>query len=398
MSTQSQPISNAGLRKASIATAVPTPERVRVMIVVGSLEVGGAQKHIFDLIRQVDGSRFEISVVISQAGGYFYDRIREMGIPIHDLDVRGPRHLISRFPRFLRIVREVEPDVLHAFLYYPSLFSCLVRLLPGRRTPRLILSKRSLNLSLRSDRHAVHKYILMRVPDAITAVSEPVKQRCLELGASSDRVSVIENGIEPVDPTPSGKLRRTLGLGDDALLVGAVGSLTIRKQHRQLLQAMAPLVAEVPDVHLVLMGEGPLRGELEAESRKLGIGHRVHLPGMLVPAVSYVGDLSLFVLPSSEEGMSNALLEAMMAGVPCVASDIPSNREVVTNGEDGVLTDVQDPRAFADAMKAVLTDSRRRRSMGSRARDTILRRFGARTMVEANEDLYIALARQRRLA
>jgi glycosyltransferase involved in cell wall biosynthesis len=118
---------------------------------------------------------------------------------------------------------------------------------------------------------------------------------------------------------------------------------------------------------------------------------------MLVPAVPYVGDLSLFALPSSEEGMSNALLEAMMASVPCVASDIPSNREVVTNGQDGVLVDVDNPRVFADAMTAVLTDPRRRRSMGMQARDTILRRFGSRSMVEANEDLYIALARQRRL-
>jgi glycosyltransferase involved in cell wall biosynthesis len=372
-------------------------EKVRVMIVVGSLEVGGAQKHIFDLVRQVDRSKFDISILISQAGGYFYDRMRELGIPLYDLDVRGPRHLISRFPRFLKFVREADPDVLHAFLYYPSLFGCLARLLGGRRAPRLILSKRSLNLSLRADRHAIHKYILMRAPDAITAVSEPVRQRCLELGATSDKVRVIENGIEPVDVTPTGHLRRLLGLGPDALLVGAVGSLTPRKRHRQLLAAMALLIPDLPDVHLVLMGEGQLRGELEAESRRLGISHRVHLPGMLVPAVSYVGDLSLFALPSSEEGMSNALLEAMMASVPCVASDIPSNREVVTNGQDGVLVDVDNPRVFADAMTAVLTDPRRRRSMGMQARDTILRRFGSRSMVEANEDLYIALARQRRL-
>jgi glycosyltransferase involved in cell wall biosynthesis len=372
-------------------------EKVRVMIVVGSLEVGGAQKHIFDLVRQVDRSKFDISILISQAGGYFYDRMRELGIPLYDLDVRGPRHLISRFPRFLKFVREADPDVLHAFLYYPSLFGCLARLLGGRRAPRLILSKRSLNLSLRADRHAIHKYILMRAPDAITAVSEPVRQRCLELGATSDKVRVIENGIEPVDVTPTGHLRRLLGLGPDALLVGAVGSLTPRKRHRQLLAAMALLIPDLPDVHLVLMGEGQLRGDLEAESRRLGISHRVHLPGMLVPAVSYVGDLSLFALPSSEEGMSNALLEAMMASVPCVASDIPSNREVVTNGQDGVLVDVDNPRVFADAMTAVLTDPRRRRSMGMQARDTILRRFGSRSMVEANEDLYIALARQRRL-
>lgn len=369
---------------------------VRVMIVVGSLEVGGAQKHIYDLVRQVDRSKFDIRIVISQTGGYFYDRMGELGVPMLNLDVRSPRHLLLRLPRFLRFVREVDPDVIHAFLYYPSLFGCIARVIRGRRAPRLILSKRSLNLSLRADRLAVHQRILMRVPDAITAVSEPVRERCLELGASPDRVSVIENGIEWIDAPPQGNLRRTLGLGPDTLLVGAVGSLTVRKRHRQLLQAMFTLLPQVPDAHLVIMGEGNLRGELEAEARRLGIEHRVHLPGALVPAISYVSDLSIFALPSSEEGMSNALLEAMMAGVPCVGSAIPSNREVITSGRDGALVDVDDANAFAEALRALLTDPRRRQSMGLQARETIRRRFSARTMVEANEDLYVALARQRR--
>jgi glycosyltransferase involved in cell wall biosynthesis len=374
-----------------------TPARaVRVMIVVGSLEVGGAQKHIYDLVRQFDRTRLDLSIVVSQAGGYFYDRLRELGIPIHDLNVRSPRGLVMRFPAFLRHVRAVDPDVLHAFLYYPSLFACLARLVPGRRTPRLILSKRSLNLELRRDRLAIHRSVLMRVPDAITAVSEPVRQRCLELGAPPDKVRVIENGIEWIDAPASGRLRARLGLDARTPLVGAVGSLTSRKRHRELLQAMAALAADVPDAHLVIMGEGPLRPQLEADAERLGIAHRVHLPGLLAPAVDYVGDLTIFALPSSEEGMSNALLEAMMTGVPSVASDIPSNREVVTSGRDGVLVDVENPAAFAAAMRGLLADPARRAALAVQARDTIHRRFDARTMVSANEDLYVALARQRR--
>ena len=369
---------------------------VRVMIVVGSLEVGGAQKHIYDLVRQFDRAKVQLSVVVLQAGGYFYDRLRELGIPIHDVGVRSPRGLVLRFPAFLRHVRAADPDVLHAFLYYTSLFACLTRLIPGRRTPRLILSKRSLNLELRRDRLAIHKAVLMRVPDAITAVSEPVRQRCLELGASPDKVRVIENGIEWIDVPASGRLRARLGLDVRTPLVGAVGSLTSRKRHQHLLQAMAALVATMPETHLVIMGEGPLRPQLEADARQLGIAGRVHLPGLLAPAVDYVGDLTLFALPSSEEGMSNALLEAMMTGVPSVASDIPSNREVITGGRDGVLVDVENPDAFAAAMRDLLSDPARRAAMAAAARETIRRRFNARSMVSANEDLYLALARDRR--
>ena len=396
MSTRKSAVNGSSVPAIASRAAAPASAPVRVMIVVGSLEVGGAQKHIYDLVRQFDRTRFDVSIVISQPGGYFYDRMRELGVPLYNLDVRSPRDLVLRLPRFLRFVRAVDPDVLHAFLYYPSLFGCLARLMPGRRAPRLILSKRSLNLSLRPDRLAVHKYILMRVPDVFTAVSEPVRERCVALGASPDKVKVIENGIEWIEAPPLGKLRQQLGLAEDVPLIGAVGSLTVRKRHRQLLRAMAELLKVRPDAHLVLMGEGSLRSELEAEVRRLGIEQRVHLPGMLVPAISYVRDLSIFVLPSSEEGLSNALLEAMMAGVPCVASDIPSNREVITDGEDGVIVDVEDPRAFAAAMTAVLDDHGRSRTLGAQARETIRRRYNARTMVDANEDLYMALARQRR--
>jgi glycosyltransferase involved in cell wall biosynthesis len=398
MSTRQSAVNGSSVPAIASRAAAPASAPVRVMIVVGSLEVGGAQKHIYDLVRQFDRTKLDVSIVISQTGGYFFDRMRELGVPLYNLDVRSPRDLVLRLPRFLRFVREVDPDVLHVFLYYPSLFGCLARLLPGRRAPRLILSKRSLNLSLRRDRLAVHKYILMRVPDVFTAVSEPVRARCVELGASPDKVKVIENGIEWIEAPPRGKLRERLGLAADVPLIGAVGSLTPRKRHRELLQAMAVLLEARPDAHLVVMGEGQLRGDLEAEARRLGIEHRVHLPGMLIPAISYVRDLSTFVLPSSEEGMSNALLEAMMAGVPCVASDIPSNREVITAGEDGVLVDVDQPGAFAAAMKAVLDDHASSGTMGARARETIRRRFNARTMVDANEDLYVTLARQRRSA
>jgi glycosyltransferase involved in cell wall biosynthesis len=366
------------------------------MIVVGCLEIGGAQKHIFDLIRLLDPSRFEVSIVVEEAGGYFYDCLRERGITIRSLDIEGRWDVMRRFPRFVKYVREADPDVLHLFLYYPSLFGCLVRMWPGRSTPRVILAKRSMEVSLRRDHELMYRSILMRVPDVITAVSEPVRRRCVELGASPEKVRLIENGIELGAATPTGKLRQLLGLEPGTPLVGAVGNLTPRKRHRTLLQAMAALLPDVPTAHLVVMGEGQLRGELEAESRALGIQDRVHLPGMLAPAVDYIGDLSLFVLPSSEEGMSNALLEAMVAGLPCIGSDIPSNRGVITHGRDGLIVDVENPRELAETMRALLSDPGRRNALGTQARDTIRKRFDPQAMVRTNEDLYTALARQRR--
>jgi glycosyltransferase involved in cell wall biosynthesis len=365
---------------------------VKVMIVIGSLAVGGAQKHVYDLLGQLDRTRFDLSVAVLTGGGHFFDRVRALGIPVHVLGVKTRRDLILRFPAFAGLVRRVKPDVLHLFLYETSMFGCLLRLVRGRRGPRVILSKRSLELDLRVDREIGYRTVLMRVPDAITAVSEAVARRCHELGASPAKVRVIENGIRQVDTLDRGKLRRLLGLGPGTPLVGAVGSLTTRKGHRHLLAAAPHVLAACPDTHFVLLGEGGLRKSLEADAARLGIQDRVHLPGALFPALSYIADLDLFVLPSSEEGMSNALLEAMMAGLPCITNDIPSNHEVLTQGVDGVLVNVEDPRSFADEIVRLLDDRVLRTALGARAQQTIGRRFDPRTMIEANESLYVALA------
>jgi glycosyltransferase involved in cell wall biosynthesis len=381
----------------SRSLSAPEPHQpVKVMVVVGSLEIGGAQKHIFDLLRQVDRARFDVSVLIFRSGGHFYEGVRALGIKVHNLDVRSRWDLFRRFRNFVRHVRKIDPDVLHVFLYYSSLFGCLVRLLHYRYGPRVILSKRSMNVSLRPDRNAVYRHILMRVPDAITAVSEPVRQRCLELGASPSKVHVIENGIEPIERVETGNLRRLIGVRDDVLLLGTVGSLTVRKRHKCLLHALPSLVSDFPHLHVVIIGEGALRSELEADCRRLGIEKRVHLTGNLAPATRYIGDLSVFVLPSAEEGMSNAMLEAMMVGLPCIASDIASNRQVVSHGRDGLLVNVEDTTAFANVIRVLLSDGHLRCSIANHARQTIRERFGSRSMIEANENLYGVLGRQRR--
>ena len=371
------------------------------MMVISSLGIGGAQKHVFELVRQIDRSRFKPFVVAceipeSPEHRYYPDRLNKLGISVHNLDVQSRRHIILRFPRFVRYVRNVDPDVLHVFLYYPSLYGCLSKLILGSRAPRVILLKRSLEVSLRPDERAMYRHILMPVSDIVTAVSEPVRQRCLELGASPSKVTVIENGIEPIHTPPTGKLRRLLGVADGTMLIGTVGSLTVRKGQKHFLRAGSLLLRDFPEAHLVLISDGTLRREIEAEGRRLGIENRLHLPGYLLPATDYIADLSVFVLPSAEEGMSNALLEAMTMGLLCIASDIPSNRQVITHGRDGVLVNVEDHEAFAESMGTLLAHSNRRRSLGEAARETIRQRFDPRHVIMANEALYAALADKRR--
>lgn len=367
------------------------PNRIRVAYLIGSLELGGTQKHLYDLIGGLDRNEFDPSLIVFQAGGVYQRKFESLNVPIHELDIRSRADLARRVPRFRRVIRMVGPDVLHSVLYLSSLYGCLVRVFDGNRRCGLVVSKRSMENDMPWLRRVAYRTVIMRCPDAITAVSPPVYHRCLALGAHHEKLRLIPNGIGPLRPL-HGKLRQELGIPEAAPVIGTAGSLTRRKGQLRMVRIMPALLKESPDLYMVIMGEGPLRAELEREARQRGVAERVLLPGTLSPATDYMSDLSAFVLPSWEEGTSNALLEAMTLGIPCIASNIPSNAAVVSHLVDGLLVDAENETAFAAAVLSVLGDAPLARALADSARDTIQRRFSIDTMISDNESLYRELA------
>jgi glycosyltransferase involved in cell wall biosynthesis len=373
-------------------------DRLHVAYVIGSLHVGGTQKHLYDLIRKLDKHRFRCSLILFHDGGEYYDRFSALGVRIYSLDIRSRSDLVRRFPKFLRLLKELQPDVLHLLLYMSSLYGCLASLLMMRHRPRVIVSKRSMENDVSVTRRLAYRSIIMKVPHVITAVSDPVSQRCAELGARRERIITIGNGIDTIHPGPAGILKTKLNIGPDAVLIGTVGSLTERKQQVALIEMLPHLLHRDSRVHLVLIGEGPLRPALLKHATTLGISDRVHFPGSLVPATDYLADLSAFLLPSAEEGTSNALLEALAVGIPCVASNIPSNAAVLAHRADGLLVDPRDPEAFASAVHEVLSDKVFASQLVAAGRAKITRSYSLSAMVRENENLYAALASRTRSA
>jgi glycosyltransferase involved in cell wall biosynthesis len=280
---------------------------------------------------------------------------------------------------------------MHLLLFHSSLYGSLAAAL-CRPSPAVIFSKRSMGLQISWIRRVIYKHIIISRANAVTAVSPPVANECVRLGIPADRVQVVQNGIEWIDERQTGLLRKALGVPPDVTLVGAVGSMTPRKRHHLILQAAPLVLARRPDVHFVILGEGPLRRDLVELRQMLGLNDRFHFPGVLAPATRYLADLSAFVLPSSEEGTSNALLEAMMIGVPCVASDIPSNREVITHGATGLLVDVARPEVFAEAVVRVLDNGRASAELVVRAREHVGRNHRLDVPIGVNASLYRSFA------
>jgi glycosyltransferase involved in cell wall biosynthesis len=217
---------------------------------------------------------------------------------------------------------------------------------------------------------------LLRSPAHFVVMNAASEQDLLERGVTEERIHRIPNGVAEMpqaapDPIPPLRLLFT-------------GRLHPQKQLDMLLHALSPLEGW----RLTIAGDGPAAGTLRRLARRLGIEGRVEFAGQ-VPGVRPLLERShLFVLPSRSEGMSNALLEAMAAGLPVLASRIPGNEEVVADEENGLLLPADDPRAWAEAVRRLRDDGAQRTRLGAAARARVLDSFSIERVADAYMRLY----------
>jgi len=235
--------------------------------------------------------------------------------------------------------------------------------------------------------------------DLFAVCRDSAERYALRAGIDPGRFGVVYNGVDcekfrPADDRST--LRRSLDMDEHRPLLLSVASLTPVKAHADLLQALA-LVAEervaLPQVWLV--GEGALRNELEALVARLGLGSHVRMPGGSDQVPRLLAAADLFVLPSRLEGMSNAILEAMAAGVPVVARSVGGNPELVVDGETGLLCAPDDLRSMGDAIARLLADPGMRRRMGEAARQRALEVFSIQAMLAGYRAYYRRVAGRR---
>ncbi|MFO0730150.1 MAG: glycosyltransferase family 4 protein [Nitrospiraceae bacterium] len=180
----------------------------------------------------------------------------------------------------------------------------------------------------------------------------------------------------------------TFACPPDAFVVGSVGWLTGIKGHRFLIEAVAELAADHPDLHLVIVGSGDLKGALEQLATSLGLRKRVHLIGRREDVDLCLAGMDLFVLPSLNEGMGRALIEAMAAGLPAIATRVGGVPALIEDGRTGLLVPPADSHALAAAIRTLVEDPARRRAMGAAGQASVTERFSDGAMVRSLERLY----------
>ena len=236
---------------------------------------------------------------------------------------------------------------------------------------------------------------LARRTDVLIAVSPEVRDSLLELGVGRrGQFQVIPLGLD-LEPFlqvtgPSGRLRGHLGLAPDVPLVGVVGRLVPIKDHSTLLFS----IAQLPGVHLAVLGDGALRRNLEELSRHLGIAARVHFTGWWDDVPAAAGDLDVVALTSRNEGTPVALIEALAAGRPAVATDVGGVRHVIRDGVTGRLCPPGDPEALAGVLGQALADRSAAAGMGAAGRRHAASTFGHKQLLDGMTGLYRELLRE----
>jgi glycosyltransferase involved in cell wall biosynthesis len=212
--------------------------------------------------------------------------------------------------------------------------------------------------------------------------------------APDDKVEVIPNGIDfarfQLDQ-PVRELKKSLGISDTAPVIGTVGRLNNVKNHALLLQGFARVKKDIPDVHLLLVGDGPLLQNLTALSVSLGVQADVHFPGYQLDPERFLAAMDIFALTSCSEGMPLAILEAWAAGLPVVASAVGGVPELVQPERNGILFPADDEAAFHRAMLDLLRDPVRRRKLGAAGRELVETKFSLQQMAANYQASYARL-------
>lgn len=365
-------------------------KRVKVLHLITELDTGGAQKALFRLLSHFDRERFAPHVACLYNGDKAVaQEIRQLDVPVTDLNMMAQWRLDALW-RLYRLLCRERPVILHAWMFHANLLARGVGRLAG--VPLILTSRR--NVQIGTPMRERLKRLTASWDTRSIAVCELARQVEIErAGAPPDKVVTIYNGIDVKRflPLLSGERTvacQTLNIPADAPLLGTVGRLHPQKGLPDLLIGFQSIKGTYPAAHLLIVGDGECRADLERQAQQLGIAGAVTFAGLRDDVPQLLALLDVFVLTSLWEGLPNAVLEAMGAGLPVVATAVGGTPEAVVNGETGLLVPPRDPDALAQAINNLLHMPDLRRKMGQAGRERVAQYFSVECMVKRTEELY----------
>lgn len=375
----------------------------RIAIVIGSLQVGGAERQIAQIVPRLDPTRWQIDLVTLSRPGPLAADLERAGFRVWSPPLANR---ISRSGPLIRLLRALitvpwlwfwflrkRPSIAHFILPEAYLIGGICAVLSGQS--RMLMSRRS--LAHYQDRHPflarIERWLHKRM-SLVIANSEAIRRDLLNEGIPEHRTQVILNGVDTdairPDENRGNELRQSLDIPSESLVLMIVANLIPYKGHADLIEALGSIRETLPDGwQLLCVGrDDGIGNALQAQSTQAGLSAHIQFLGSRsdIPTLLNVADISL--LCSHEEGLPNAVIEAMAAGVPTIATEVGGTGEIIDHKVTGMLVPPRNPGVLAQSILELVQDTARRETMGKAARAEIESTYGLDICARAYDDLY----------
>jgi len=359
--------------------------RPRVCLVVGYLGRGGLEKQAFLLGRGLMHRGFDVTVVSLAAGGAWAAALNEEGIPV--LEMRRRSHFdITRFAGLVAAFRSMRPDLVYAFNYPTTVYARLAGLVAS--VPLLVTGERCVYLTRVQ---GILERLLAPMTECVICNADAVHRDLVErIGIPDHKVVTVLNAIEPLPEAgveEKRSARELLGIPEDALVFGTVGRIEDQKNLPMLVDVACLVRREGLRAWFCAIGDGSRIGALRSMIRARDLNDRFVLAGERANVGELLPAFDVFVLTSRYEGLPNAIMEAMAAGLPCVCTDVGGCRELVEEGVTGFLVPSGDSDRMMQRARRLARDVSLRVSMGSAGRARILRDFSVEKLIHRTESV-----------
>ena len=365
--------------------------RLNILLYIETSGPGGAETVMLDIARKLDKDRFNPTVVLHRSR-WLHEQLKANRVDTRIIPSR--RSLDVPFlKKFVKLCRELKTDVIHSHLSGANLYACLAGAIG--RIPVIATYHNELYMPTSSEKYVPLKTFIVRKLASMTIlVADFMKKEYAERGKfPPNRLMTIYSGIDFGDDLDvnTAKLRQSLDISDDKLVVGNVANLRSPKGHQYLVEAAAQICKDIPNVEFLLIGEegkGNLKEQLEDQIADLRLEENVKLLGFRRDVKQLLRIMDVFVLPSLSEGLPLSVVEAMAASLPVVATDVGGLKEIVSDGETGYLVESGNAAVLADKVSTLLTDKNLRKRMGNKGRKVALDRFSLESMIDNYQNLY----------
>jgi glycosyltransferase involved in cell wall biosynthesis len=397
------------------AAAPRRHNRIRLLKFLSEFYAAGTEGQVVNLVERLDPARFDVRFACFERAGQLLPALEQRGVPVTEYRIKrlyGARTLRKQW-RLAGEIRRHGVQIVHSYNLHGNVFT-----IPAARLARAavtIASIRSLGDVFTPMQWRVQRQVC-RFADCVLANSDAIRRSLIADGYDADKIAVIRNGLDldRLTCTPGGgeRVRAQLGLRDKAPLVAVLARVSPIKGLEYFLEAIVPLARRFPDARFAVVGawhklsdgRGGVRdyqAELQTLATRLGLDDRLVFSGVREDVADVLSQTTVSVLPSLSEGLPNAVLESMAAGVPVVASRVGGVPEAVEDGSTGLLVPPRDAAALANAIGTLLEHRALARRFGDAGRQRVMRHFRLERVVRETEELYVELlarARRRRPA